>query len=156
MNPDADDSWIEDLNDLELAIRTTVAVLITAAPEDALSIARVIADQWGWSSDLLVWDFGPARHHRREQLHEQPPLRRARILLLREVHDLTAQQQAQLMDLLDSDAVPGGRPRIIASSSVSLWTRVQEGAFDERLFYRLNAIHLTTPAAASTVSGPLM
>ena len=156
MNPYADDPWMDDLNDIELAIRSTVAVLITAPPVHALSIARVIADERGWSSDLLVCDFGSARHERRLELDEQPPLQRARILLLREVHDLTPTQQARLMELLESDSVPGRRPRIIASSSVSLWNRVQEGAFDERLYYRLNAIHLTTPAAAGSASAQVM
>lgn len=148
MNPHADDPWIEGLTDIELAIQSTVAVLISAPPEDALSIARVIADQRGWSNELLVFDFGSARHKRRQHLDGQPPLRRARILLLREVHDLTPRQQARLMELLEADAVPGARPRIIVSSSISLWRCVQEGLFDERLYYRLNAIHLTPPLSA--------
>jgi DNA-binding NtrC family response regulator len=30
----------------------------------------------------------------------------------------------------------------VASSSVSLFDRVQQGAFDARLFYRLNVVHV--------------
>ena len=33
------------------------------------------------------------------------------------------------------------RKRIVASTSVALLDRVMAGTFDDRLFYRLNAIH---------------
>jgi hypothetical protein len=148
MNQHADVPQIpSDLIDIELAIHSSVAVLITAPPDDALSIARVIADQRGWSEDLLVCDFGPRGRQRRPDGTEQPPLERARILLLREVHTLTPSQQARLMELFEADD-PGPRPRIIASSSVALFDRVRQGTFDARLYYRLNGIHLTTPAGA--------
>jgi DNA-binding NtrC family response regulator len=34
---------------------------------------------------------------------------------------------------------------VATTSSVSLFDRVRQGAFDERLFRRLNAIHIMVP-----------
>ena len=155
MNQHADVPEIpSDLIDIDLAIHSSVAVLITAPPDDALSIARVIANQRGCGEDLLVCDFG-ARGRQRPDGTDQPPLERARILLLREVHTLTPSQQARLMELFEAGE-PGPRPRIIASSSVALFDRVRQGTFDERLYYRLNGIHLTTPAGAGGLAGTIM
>ena len=84
---------------------------------------------------LLVHDFGSAEASRLLE-PQQSPL----ILLLREVHDLTPRQQGLLLELLEERH--GAPPRIIASSSVSLYDRVKEGTFDARLFYRLNTVHV--------------
>jgi hypothetical protein len=122
-----------DPGDILLAARSTCAVLITAPPEDALEIARAIALERGCIDRLLVHDFGSAEA-------SELPESRALMLLLREVHDLTPRQQRLLMDLLEERQ--GSAPRIIASSSVSLYERVREGTFDARLYYRLNTIHV--------------
>jgi hypothetical protein len=128
--------------DILLAVRAAFAVLITAPPAEALQIARVMASERGCSADLLVCDFEeewtqPLRELEEIQLH-QP-----RILLLRDVHDLTAAQQERLVELIEDRC--GRRqetPWIIASSSVSLLKRVRQGSFDERLFYLLNTVHV--------------
>jgi hypothetical protein len=135
MNAYLDDGELRDEADIYIAARSSCAVLITALPEDALEIARAIAT----ADRLLVCDFGAGAASRAAELSslEQTP----RILLLREVHDLTPRQQELLMELLEEGH--GGRgPRIFASSSVSLFDRVQVGAFDARLFYRLNTVHV--------------
>jgi DNA-binding NtrC family response regulator len=36
-------------------------------------------------------------------------------------------------------------PRLIVTSSVSLFDRVLQGTFDDRLFHRLNVIHIMVP-----------
>ena len=121
--------------DILLAARSTCAVLITAGPDEALEIARAIAIERGCIDRLLVHDLGSADDSEIPEAHQSPL-----ILLLREVHDLTPRQQRLLMELFEE---PQGRaPRIIASSSVSLYKRVQEGRFDEGLYYRLNAVHV--------------
>jgi len=69
------------------------------------------------------------------------------VVWLKEVHRLSAAEQALVWALLadaqhrDDDA----STRIIASSSVDLFERVEAGAFDAALFYRLNAIHIMLP-----------
>ena len=65
------------------------------------------------------------------------------MLLLREVHALNRQNQMMLADLLASTpAANGSAPRVVASSSTSLFDRVRNGQFDDRLFYRLNTIYM--------------
>ena len=64
-------------------------------------------------------------------------------LVVREVHELTDIQQTALMRLLETETDEGPR-RIVATSSTSLFDRVQEGTFLERLFYRLNVIHIVS------------
>src|SRR5688572_30632717 len=132
-----------DPGDILLAARATCAVLISAPPHDALEIARAIAIERGCIDRLLVHDFGSAEASDLPEAHQSPL-----ILLLREVHDLTPRQQALLMELLEErHDTP---PRIIASSSVSLYERVQEGSFDARLYYRLNAVHVMASSTGGT------
>jgi transcriptional regulator of acetoin/glycerol metabolism len=71
---------------------------------------------------------------------------RARILLLQEVHLLAPGEQARLAAHLERMRL-GPRPtiRILSSSSVWLFERVQHHAFSEDLFYRLNTIHVVIP-----------
>lgn len=139
MTAHLDDRDLSEDTDINIAAYSTCAVLITAPPDDALEIARAIATERGCADRMLVCDFGQGAASRAAELASltQSP----RILLFREVHDLTPRQQALLMELLEEGH--GGRgPRIFASSSVSLFDRVQDGAFDARLFYRLNTVHV--------------
>ena len=64
-------------------------------------------------------------------------------LLLREVHALGEAEQAEIARVVGGPDSPRvNTPRIISTSSVSLFDRVRKGAFDERLFYRLNVMHI--------------
>ena len=64
-------------------------------------------------------------------------------LLLREVHALGEAEQAEIARVVGGPDSPRvNAPRIISTSSVSLFDRVRKGAFDERLFYRLNVVHI--------------
>lgn len=73
---------------------------------------------------------------------------RARILLLQEVHALSPVDQAVLARQLETQRVRSGASiRILASSSVPLFERVVDQLFNERLFYRLNVIHIVVPLA---------
>ena len=75
----------------------------------------------------------------------RPQLMQDGTIFLYEVGKLGLSLQARLADALGSGG-PGKtrrrlRKRVVASSSVSLLDRVMAGTFDDRLFYRLNAIH---------------
>ena len=80
-----------------------------------------------------------------EHAHPRPQLMQDGTIFLYEVGKLSLSLQARLADALGS----GGqgetrrrlRKRIVASTSVALLDRVMAGTFDDRLFYRLNAIH---------------
>jgi len=102
--------------DMNLARQYPVSVLITAPPDRAQQIATAIADDdRDMGHDLVVID----------------------------VHRLSDVQQVELMRLLDTATDEGPR-RIIATSSTSLFERVQEGTFLGELFYRLNVIHIVS------------
>ena len=128
------------VDDLALAAGSTCPVLITAAPDEALDIARMIAVQSGLGERVEVLDFGdPGGSGSAVPTNSSPS---SRVVLLREIHALTRAQQAWLMELLEERPRAGIPRRIMASSSVSLLKRVHHGRFDARLFYRLNALHL--------------
>jgi DNA-binding NtrC family response regulator len=68
-------------------------------------------------------------------------------IFLEEVGRLSAELQGRLLDALGSPSGSHGRtrPRVMASTSEPLLQRVIEGRFNERLFYRLNAIQVILP-----------
>ena len=65
---------------------------------------------------------------------------------LEEVGRLSPDLQAKLLQLIDARTTGDGqrrtRARVMASTSEPLIQRVLEGTFNERLFYRLNAIQV--------------
>ena len=134
--------------DLRLAAARDVCVLIAAEPELALKVARDIANRdrrRRTGIRVLDCDALDALALRRALsetlLQPTEPGNDCGTLLLREVHALNAQNQSMLADLLGV-AQPAEAPRVIASSSTSLFDRVRNGQFDDRLFYRLNTIYM--------------
>lgn len=134
--------------DIGCAARSDVPVLITGGPEDGREIACAIdrrsrspkgtvevvdCRQRGAFSRAM--SFG---HRDRTSSHSH----RASILLLQEVHALSLNEQAEIDHRLAEMTSRGDSIRIMASSSAPLFERVCQGAFDERLFYRLNVIHM--------------
>ena len=66
-------------------------------------------------------------------------------LLVSAVEEMPATVQDAMIDLLgglESARVPSAMARPISGTTVSLLDRVAAGMFSERLFYRLNIIHL--------------
>jgi DNA-binding NtrC family response regulator len=70
-------------------------------------------------------------------------------ILLEDVERLSPEFQDRLLDALDDLPDPRGprspRARVMASTSEPLLQRALEGRFNERLFYRLSAIHVVIP-----------
>jgi DNA-binding NtrC family response regulator len=61
------------------------------------------------------------------------------------VEDMSPAFQNVFLDLIDDlqrSQTPSTAARLISGTTVSLFDRVNAGAFSERLFYRLNFIHL--------------
>jgi hypothetical protein len=142
------EDWGQLAFDIRLAARTRAPVLISAPAPHGENVARAIAAYAGASSppDLVVCDCAGggrladavARAGARGGNPERVTL------LLREVHALGLADQAEVASIVAHPVEarwPGG-PRIISTSSVSLYDRVRQGAFDERLFYRLNVMHI--------------
>jgi hypothetical protein len=136
-------------DDLEIAARTRVPVLITAPPDRALSIAQAIAtrNDPGGAARMRVCDSAAGDDVMAvlDENRLQASLDgRGTTFLLREVHMLSGIEQEAVMRMLDTRLLSAidETPRLITTSSVSLFDRVRQGAFDERLFHRLNTIHI--------------
>ena len=140
-------NWGRLALDIHVAARTRAPVLISAPASCAENVARAIAAySSAWTPpELVVCDCEEGVN-----LAEAVARARARgidpdqvTLLLREVHALGAAEQAEIARVVGGPDSPRvNAPRIISTSSVSLFDRVRKGAFDERLFYRLNVVHI--------------
>jgi hypothetical protein len=140
------------VNDINFAARAHTPVLITAAPDHALSIARVIATggRGDCTPEVLICDptagddvLAAMADHKLSSPEGHAP-----ILLLKEVQGLTTSDQAAVLKCLDRQQKErsGRAPRVIASTSIDLFGCVERGTFDAQLFYRLNAIHIAVPS----------
>ena len=146
-NPSIDQSQSFEI-DIKLAARIDGPVLITATPDDALAIARLIGSARR-DCHVEVVTCDPANGEDVVAAMADARLRprtgsEKRILLLREVHTLTPSDQAALMDrLAERQLEPLEQSaRILASSAAHLFEYVVRGSFDERLFYCLNGMHI--------------
>ena len=146
----AEDMFDDYEPDLRLAATRDVCVLIAADPDLALKVARDIAARDRRKrTDMRVLDchsLDPLAARRALSdalLRPIQPANACGTLFLREVHALNPQNQSMLADLLAlTPANIADAPRVIASSSTSLFDRVRTGQFDDRLFYRLNMIYM--------------
>ena len=134
--------------DLQAAAQTRVPVLISGSPSSALRPTEAIAGRLAradHSIRILACDESGSAADLGAVLSptDAPRGPSASILLLREVHTLTEAGQRVLRRLMTKR--PPQAPRVFASSSVSLYQRVQDGLFDPELFYYLNAVHIVTP-----------
>ena len=138
--------------DLEVigAAAADVCILLTGPSRAALELARRIhrlrgvrpgrfkAVHGGWPESLLD-----------EQLFHGLRPGSSGTLFIDEVGRLGPEFQDRLLHTLDGTAYPGGprlaRARVMAGTSEALLQRALEGSFNERLLYRLNAIHLVVP-----------
>lgn len=76
-------------------------------------------------------------------------------VLVSAVEEMPSAAQDAWIDLLaalESARRPSAAVRLISGTTVSLLERVAAGAFSERLFYRLNIIHLMAAAGAPDVT----
>jgi hypothetical protein len=142
------DRHVETLSPEEaIAQRGALCILITGARDATWETARRIARGCGCGLAWIECDrVGPDEMADllREHVVREPQRTLDRILFLREVQVLSPANQQLLERLIASQKPLPRRPRLIASSSLSLYEWVQAGLFDEALFYKLNAVHLTS------------
>jgi DNA-binding NtrC family response regulator len=138
-----------DLEVIGLA-SSDVCILLTGPSNAAMELARRIhgkgrgrpgrfrAVNCGWPESLLD-----------EQLFHALRPGSSGTLFLEEVGRLSPPLQERLLEALEGRDDPRGpappRARVMACSSEPLFQRALEGRFNERLLYRLNAIHLIVP-----------
>lgn len=135
--------------DVRCAAAGDAQVLISAKPEVAEWLARLIHRRSSRASGpFLVFDAalpGPEAARALKSILEEPRTdAQAGTLFLRNVSNASREVQMVLRDWFATrPEVTRPRLRIIGASTVWLLERVQAGSFDDRLFYRLNTIHIT-------------
>jgi DNA-binding NtrC family response regulator len=144
--------------DEDLAGRSAARLLITApAPEAVESLARRIHGASSRAGCPFVRtraaDLPLAPHRLRETCSDVLDAAAGGTVLIVEVEEMSPIVQDVLIDLLaelESARAPSAAVRLVFGTTVSLLDRVGADAFSERLFYRLNMIHLMTmPVAAA-------
>lgn len=156
MSPETQLSLEAELeDDVEIAARSRVPVLISAPPDHALTIARKIASRTrpAGATGMQICDSaaGDDIVAALTENRLQSAMGEGRTtFLLQEVHMLSEIEQEAIMNLLDTRPTRpvDEMPRIITTSSISLYDRVKQGAFDARLFHRLNTIHIVVSSDA--------
>lgn len=136
--------------DIRCAAQSDVPVLITGRPDAGHDIAcEIDRKSRAPKGSVEVVDcrqygaLGRVMSHTPRE-RAQPAAHRSSILLLQEVQALSLSEQAQFEQRLAELRVSRREDaiRIVASSSAPLFERVLDGSFDERLYYRLNVIHM--------------
>lgn len=139
--------------DVLLALRTDANVLLTGPRARARALAHKIHEQSGWRHGPFrlidcTQDEGLERQLAeafRPEGSDAPRLMQAGTVLLEEIGCMPEKLQPLLADQLEElRRWRRSRPRILSSTSESLFQRVEDGTFDDRLFYRLNVLHLLT------------
>ena len=145
--------------DLSHAVQSDACVLLTGDEGTAEALARRLHAMSGWRhGPFIAVDCSlPDAEPRLLQVLDVenaptaegtwPRLAQAGTVFLREVGKLGPGLQRRLSERLATLKMrPGAerrlRRRVISSSSIPLDSRVREGTFDARLFYRLNVIHM--------------
>ena len=134
-------------NDVAIAVRRAVPVLVTASPERAVAIVRAIAARAGVAiHDIVTCDIAAGANVLASIAACDPngSPGRSRVLWLKDVHLLTPFQQAALANALSDPAgyVRARARHIVASTDVDLFERIGARTFDRRLFYCLNTVHI--------------
>jgi DNA-binding NtrC family response regulator len=145
-------------DDLRVAAELEVPVLISGPVSASGQIAGELHRRSGAAGEFEILDCRAGSTLVPRQIRDwtrdlpgRHTATRQRTVLLQEIHALPSTDQAALAQQLELQVVRNpSAVRIISSSSVSLFDQVVNRAFDERLYYRLNIIHLVAPQGANS------
>jgi hypothetical protein len=128
--------------DIDIALQTSLPVLISGTRDETMQVATTIASSDGnhRRRRLLIVEAARARLIASTLDAEAA----GRVVLLRDVDRLDRDQQAWLIETVLTRCRTAQTPawRLITTTSVALTDQVAAGAFAARLFYLLNAIHI--------------
>jgi DNA-binding NtrC family response regulator len=160
-------SWL--VLDVLAAAQTRSPLLITGERNEALLVARlvhevvtsdfmashfVVVDPEVLSENLTQFSVASSSQERRGRPSRASEERWT--LCVEDVDQLTLSAQELLVNFLDAVCVSEGipnAPRLIATATTNLGTRVASNDFLPDLFYRLNVVHvLLSPARAGSLS----
>jgi len=151
------DGWTRQLHaDIEVAVNHATPVLITAPTGCAQAVVHAIVSSHHHLEAPGIVSYEAGTGELAEALAEGRRLaaRKGRaILWLKEVHRLEIEAQKSLMGEMTEDVRHSDVLQIIASSTADLYECMNAGDFDERLFYRLNTVHIVVPSALSLLPG---
>ena len=142
---------LPEIPDEKLARRSAFKLLITASAQGVAEVlARRIHDA-SKRADLpfvrmLAVDLPGAPEGLRNRCGLALDAAAGGTLLISDVEQLAPLVQERLLDMLqelESARAPAAAVRLVSATTVSLLDRVGSGNFCDRLFYRLNIIHLT-------------
>ncbi len=148
------------VQDLNVASRTSARLLITASTPHAVEmLARRIHESGARAQFPFVMicagelpiDAQALRHDCVRFLDAAE----GGSMFVSAVEEMPSAVQEALIDLLavlESARRPSAAVRLISGTTVPLLDRIAAGTFSERLFYRLNIIHLLPGAAAPEVA----
>ncbi len=150
--------------DIIAACRSDAPVLFTGAADTAESIARDIHEASGWRYGPFVVIDCSKREREVDALlrwvssqdadadvSREPAARRSEegAVFFREIGKLSPCAQATLDEWLERPrpcGKRGPRRRVMASNATPLCPQSRGGTFDDRLYYRLNVIHIQLEA----------
>jgi sigma-54 dependent transcriptional regulator, flagellar regulatory protein len=147
--------------DLSHAVRSDACVLFTGDEETAEVLARRVHTLSGWRQGPFVpVDCGQPADVLESNLFKLldvengkpvegawPTLSQSGTIYLRDVGRLPKRLQVRLSERLAALRTTPGEPRrirrrVISSTPIPLIDRIEQGTFDDSLYYRLNVIHL--------------
>ena len=142
---------LPEIPDEKLARHSAVRLLITASAQGAAEVlARRIHDASPRAElpfvKVLAEDLPGAPDRLRNSCSLALDAAAGGTLLISDVEQLNPLVQERLLEMLqehESVRAPAAAVRLISATTVSLLDRLGSGRFCERLFYRLNIIHLT-------------
>jgi hypothetical protein len=113
--------------DLQIASMPRTNVLVVGKPE----ATRIVVD-------MLRLDLrGPVVRWRAGQPLELPTPGRAATFVIENVTRMTADEQLRVLGWLEDVS---GKIRVVSTTGIPVWPRVQTGDFNETLYYRLNTV----------------
>jgi DNA-binding NtrC family response regulator len=150
---------VEDVN---VAIRSAARLLITASTQQAVeTLARRIHESGPRAQFPFVMttagELPVGAQALRDGCVRFLDAAMGGSVLVSAVEEMPAAVQEALIDLLaglESTRRPSAAVRLISGTTVSLLDRIAEGTFSERLFYRLNIIHVIAGTGPPEVTLP--
>jgi DNA-binding NtrC family response regulator len=138
--------------DIALAASFGGEVLISGPRAVAVDVARQIVQRDPRSHACRVSLCNAAQGDAEAAFQRAEAADWPTVLVIAEVHALTAIAQRRLVEIEAHRLANTHHPirRIIATSSKDLLRCVEAGTFEDRLFYRLNAVHVMLPSARAT------